>query len=246
MEPSLTVFAAFSASARNWHERPFLHVTADTAQRYAISPATITYGDAATDVATLRQRYQPAGYGTGHRIGLMLENRPSAFLHWFALNALGASVVPLNADLRSAELTYLLDHSQMCLAVTTPSHLDKLRAAANACAIVTDDAPPPPAPSPARHEAPGSTTECALLYTSGTTGKPKGCVLSNDYFLRCGRWYTQIAQRGGGAYSTKIISEEMEATYARYAEADDWGETPRASSCAQRSRERPRSVVAGN
>src|SRR6202000_2155128 len=35
-------------------------------------------------------------------------------------------------------------------------------------------------------------TECALLYTSGTTGKPKGCVLSNDYFLRCGRWYTQI------------------------------------------------------
>ena len=30
------------------------------------------------------------------------------------------------------------------------------------------------------------------LYTSGTTGKPKGCVLSNDYFLRCGRWYTEI------------------------------------------------------
>ncbi len=35
-------------------------------------------------------------------------------------------------------------------------------------------------------------TECALLYTSGTTGKPKGCVLSNAYFLRCGRWYTEI------------------------------------------------------
>ena len=33
----------------------------------------------------------------GHRVGLMLENRPAAFLHWFALNALGASVVPLNA-----------------------------------------------------------------------------------------------------------------------------------------------------
>jgi acyl-CoA synthetase (AMP-forming)/AMP-acid ligase II len=192
LEPTLTVFAAFSASARNWRERAFLHVTPDTAQRYAISPVTITYGDAATHVATLRQRYHTAGYGTGHRIGLMLENRPSAFLHWFALNALGASVVPLNADLRSAELTYLLDHSRMCLAVTTPAHLDKLREAANACSIVTDDAPPPPAPSPARRGTPASTTECALLYTSGTTGKPKGCVLSNDYFLRCGRWYTQI------------------------------------------------------
>jgi acyl-CoA synthetase (AMP-forming)/AMP-acid ligase II/acetyl-CoA acetyltransferase len=31
--------------------------------------------------------------------------------------------------------------------------------------------------------------ECALLYTSGTTGKPKGCLLSNDYFLGAGRRY---------------------------------------------------------
>jgi acyl-CoA synthetase (AMP-forming)/AMP-acid ligase II len=192
LEPTLTIFAAFSAAARTWHERSFLYVTPDTAQRYAISPVTITYGNAATEVATLRQRYHAAGYGMGHRVGLMLENRPAAFLHWFALNALGASVVPLNADLRSAELAYLLDHSRMCLAVTTPAHLDKLREAANACAVVTDDASPPPAPLPARQEAPGSATECALLYTSGTTGKPKGCVLSNDYFLRCGRWYTQI------------------------------------------------------
>ena len=49
-----------------------------------------------------------------------------------------------------------------------------------------------PCPCPARNGAPSPATECALLYTSGTTGKPKGCVLSNDYFLRCGRWYAEI------------------------------------------------------
>jgi acyl-coenzyme A synthetase/AMP-(fatty) acid ligase len=68
----------------------------------------------------------------------------------------------------------------------------KLRGALGECAVITDDAPVPTAPSLARQATPGPATECALLYTSGTTGKPKGCVLSNDYFLRCGRWYTEI------------------------------------------------------
>ncbi|HEY9027354.1 MAG TPA: AMP-binding protein, partial [Burkholderiaceae bacterium] len=31
-----------------------------------------------------------------------------------------------------------------------------------------------------------------LLYTSGTTGRPKGCRLSNDYFLRAGQWYAEL------------------------------------------------------
>ena len=31
-----------------------------------------------------------SGYGVGHRVGLLLENRPAFFLHWLALNALGA------------------------------------------------------------------------------------------------------------------------------------------------------------
>jgi acyl-CoA synthetase (AMP-forming)/AMP-acid ligase II len=37
--------------------------------------------------------------------------------------------------------------------------------------------------------APTNSTEAALLYTSGTTGKPKGCVLTNEYFLIFGDWY---------------------------------------------------------
>jgi len=53
---------------------------------------------AAAEVEPLRQAYAAAGYGHGHRVGLLLENRPAFLLHWFALNALGASVVGVSTD----------------------------------------------------------------------------------------------------------------------------------------------------
>ena len=150
------------------------------------------YGEAAAAVEAIADRYAAAGYGVGHRVGLMLENRPATFLHWFGLNRLGTSVVPLHPDLRQAELAYLTRHSGVCLAIGATEHMPKLRGTLGGWAVITDDAPVPPAPPLAHQATPSPATECALLYTSGTTGKPKGCVLSNDYFLRCGRWYTEI------------------------------------------------------
>src|SRR5579871_831194 len=177
MANSPTVHSAFIESASIWHARPFLHVTDETARNYTITSSSLTYAQAAIAVAAIAERYRAAGYGTGHRVGLMLQNRPAMFLHWFALNGLGASVVPLNPELPHPELAYLVQHSGLCLTVGPTN---------------ADSDPMPPAPYPARTESAGPTTECALLYTSGTTGKPKGCVLSNDYFLNCGRWYNSI------------------------------------------------------
>ncbi len=190
--PTVSVAAAFRDAARAWHDRPFLYVTEETAGNLGIPAGALTYGAMAEAVTAATAAYRASGYGTGHRVGLMLENRPAVFVHWFALNALGASVVPLNPDLRQPELAYLIRHSGICLAVAAARHVRKLHEAASGCAVVTEDAAIPPAPSQARDETPGPSTECALLYTSGTTGRPKGCVLSNDYFLRCGRWYTEI------------------------------------------------------
>jgi acyl-CoA synthetase (AMP-forming)/AMP-acid ligase II len=67
-------------------------------------------------------------------------------------------------------------------------------------AVIGPEEVPPLAPG-----AEGDGAECALLYTSGTTGLPKGCILSQTYFLEAGRWY----HRMGGVCALRPGVERM-------------------------------------
>src|SRR5690242_4887776 len=107
-----TVYEAFCATVSANASRDFLCIVPDTAARYGIEARAWSYLQSATEVERLRKLYADAGVGHGHRVGLMLENRPAFFFHWLALNALGASVVPLNTEWRSTELQYLIDHAE--------------------------------------------------------------------------------------------------------------------------------------
>jgi acyl-CoA synthetase (AMP-forming)/AMP-acid ligase II len=208
-----TIHQRFITTAARAPASDFLFTDAVTADAYGIPAGTISWAEAAREVERLRAAYAGAGYGHGHRVGLLLENRPAFFFHWFALNALGASVVPINAEMRSAELEYLIGHSEIVLAVTLPSRAAELQSAARAAGgrMATWDSedlsalPSVPTAAPGREAAPGLTTECALLYTSGTTGRPKGCRLSNQYFLRAGDWYAGL----GGVCSVRPDAERV-------------------------------------
>ena len=153
-----TVFTAFEQTASAHPRRPFLLAYPQRAE--------LDYSTALERVGAIARRYRARGYGKGHRVGLKLPNSPEFLLHFLALNSLGASVLPLNPDYRSAELEYVLSHSEAGAVIESGSLED-----------------PPPAGKAC------DADECALLYTSGTTGKPKGCLLSDFYFLNVGRRY---------------------------------------------------------
>ena len=155
-----TVFTAFEQTARAHGEKPFLQVYP---QKFEL-----TYTRALDRISTIGKIYANRGYGPGHRVALKLPNCAEFVLHFLALNSLGISAVPMNPDYQRNEFDYVVAHSEAALVV-------------DSAALADFD--PPPAPRP------GSADECALLYTSGTTGKPKGCLLSNFYFLNVGQRY---------------------------------------------------------
>ena len=153
-----TVHSAFARTAAAHGAKPFLEMPAWQLR--------LTYGEAAERIAEIANRYRARGYVPGHRVALHFETRPEFLLHFLALNSLGISVLPLNPDYRSAELQYVLGHSEASAVITRQG---------------LEDPPKPGKPCGAQ--------ECALLYTSGTTGTPKGCLLSNFYFLNVGQRY---------------------------------------------------------
>ena len=195
-----TVFRAFTHSAGRYGDRPFLEVLPDTARYYGIAPHVLTYAETLVRVHALIEAYRVRGIGMGDRVALLLENRPEFFAHWLALNALGASAVPLNPDWREAELRYVLGHSEACLAVVLASRKQDLAIAAAGLDRPPSIAQPEEIMALQFSESGAVTsgrqsdsrTECALLYTSGTTGEPKGCILTNEYFLWAGTWYVEL------------------------------------------------------
>ncbi|QAU33255.1 AMP-binding protein [Janthinobacterium sp. 17J80-10] len=196
-----TVYEAFRATCARWPNRAFLAMSPLAEREYFPEGYEITYTEALAEVGQRIVALQSAGYGLGHRIGVLAENRPQHFILQLAFNALGISIVPLNPDLRAPELAFILAHSDLDLVISIDARLPGLAELAHACSrqppvVALASLAYPPARTPRREGALGSATEAGLLYTSGTTGKPKGCILSNEYYEFLGNYY---ARAGGVA-----------------------------------------------
>ncbi|MEZ5854209.1 MAG: AMP-binding protein [Hyphomicrobiaceae bacterium] len=194
----VTIPQVWGEAVQRWPERPFLCVPPNPERAYLADGYEITYAAADREIVHLAEAYQAAGYGMGHRIAVLMENRPEHVLHRLALNSIGAGIVPINPDYRPAETAYLLEHSEPALILTIGTRVAQIEAALAESAhrppilLPETGALPPRAAVCATSFTPAPASEAEILYTSGTTGRPKGCILSHGYEIACGDWYAKL------------------------------------------------------
>ncbi|HAK59540.1 MAG TPA: hypothetical protein DCO77_04025 [Nitrospiraceae bacterium] len=145
-----------------------------------------TYRELVTNIASVSSSFSQQGVRQGDRVAILSENRPEWFFAYLATVALGAVVVPLDAQLTDKEVALLLESSEaktVCVSGQTrhllpPGGSFKVIAFDGGVGIsfsdmllARRDATLPPAPS--------ADDLAAILYTSGTTGDPKGVMLTH-------------------------------------------------------------------
>lgn len=137
-------------------------------------------------------RLAEKGRAAGARVALLAGNGPDWLAAAFGAWRSGAVLVPVSTFVTARELGEILAHADVDLLILqaqlrSRDHValvDRLPAEAKRCEIVPLDALPRPAarPSPALRQLDRETDAC-ILYTSGTTGRPKGVRLSHRAIL---------------------------------------------------------------
>jgi acyl-CoA synthetase (AMP-forming)/AMP-acid ligase II len=142
------------------------------------------------------------GLQAGEHVAVMLPNCLEFHITWFALAKLGAVIVPVNPSYTLREVTYVLTDSQACgwiadqdLLVKLPEVQSGLSSLKAGLVIAVEPGLSHQSPwhqlmnshagarLPVQAEAAGLHSLLNIQYTSGTTGFPKGCMLTHGYWL---------------------------------------------------------------
>ncbi|MBM7648701.1 crotonobetaine/carnitine-CoA ligase [Bacillus ectoiniformans] len=175
-------------------DKPFVLFEDQYEQRHSL-----TYGEFHDKVLRLGQVFHQAGIQKGDKILLHLPNGMDFMISWFAITTIGAVMVPTNILSTADELAYLLEHSESKLVITEDEYVDKFSRFQQQLSGVFLSRSKGTAPfgesldqlidqaDPLAMEVSISSEDlAAILYTSGTTSKPKGVLITHANYLFAG------------------------------------------------------------
>lgn len=167
------LFALFEDAAGAHLDRPFLVVDGEP---------LLTYGGMLDHTGRAAAWLRSVGVWRGDRVVVQTEKSPAAVILYLACLRAGAVFIPLNTAYGASELAYFLDDAEPALLVAGPGLPGEEVPFAGRRVVIAGD----PAAAPWAGASGGLPTEplapadpAAILYTSGTTGRSKGAVLTH-------------------------------------------------------------------
>jgi malonyl-CoA/methylmalonyl-CoA synthetase len=167
------------------------HANAErTAIRSADGATRMTFGELARGAARYANALAVLGVGPGDRVTVQVEKSLANVLLYLAVMKAGAVYQPLNTAYTAAEVSYFVEDAQPKLIVCDPARQAEMRALADRCgvfAVVNLDQngegslATTAATMDERHETAERAGDdlAGLLYTSGTTGRSKGAMITH-------------------------------------------------------------------
>ena len=176
-----------------------------------ISGEKITFSRFQRSARRTAAMFQGMGITKGDRVCLFLPNCPEFIYCWFGLSLLGAISVPINTAYKRDETAYILNNAEASALVAHESLQTVAHEAANLAPSVThrllvgDDSTQaggwtafnrPSNNQPDLHASPEVAPQdmSMLVYTSGTTGNPKGVRMTHQMYVAAGQGFAHWTQ----------------------------------------------------
>lgn len=181
---NMTIYTYLKKQAEKYNSKPFIYFENEV----------ISYVEMVKRTNKTASWLEKNGIQKGDRVSIMLENSPLFYDIWFACGALGAIMIPINIASTASELRYFLEHSESKTLIydeslITNKHEEVMNDVPNLFHQSTSTQWKKEVNqlnATSHNKNIGAQDVCGIMYTSGTTAKPKGVLITHENYLYAG------------------------------------------------------------